>query len=350
VRDKARDLTALVASDPRLTSVVMDWNDPVRVVRVDILQNKARQLGITARDIASALNTIYDGTSVTEVRDAAYLINILARGTEDDRRSVKALADLQLSTTDGRTIPLRAVARFSYDTEQPVIHQRDRMPTITVKAAIATKDQPATIVTDLVLKVAEFDATLPLGYELVVGGSVESSADSQAPIVAVVPLMMLTMAFLIMIQMQSFRLGFVVICVAPLGLIGVVAALVPSGAPLGFVAILGVLALIGILIRNSIILVHEIEELRRKGRSAWDAVFEAGDSRARPILLTAAAASLALIPISRQIFWGPMAYAMMGGIIAGTIITLVFVPALYVAVFGIREDQPDGPKHVEATT
>ncbi len=350
LRDKARDLTALVASDPRLTSVVMDWNEPVRVVRVDILQNKARQLGITARDIASALNTIYDGTSVTEVRDAAYLINILARGTEDDRRSVKALADLQLSTTDGRTIPLRAVARFSYDTEQPVIHQRDRMPTITVKAAIATKDQPATIVTDLVLKVAEFDATLPLGYELVVGGSVESSADSQAPIVAVVPLMMLTMAFLIMIQMQSFRLGFVVICVAPLGLIGVVAALVPSGAPLGFVAILGVLALIGILIRNSIILVHEIEELRRKGRSAWDAVFEAGDSRARPILLTAAAASLALIPISRQIFWGPMAYAMMGGIIAGTIITLVFVPALYVAVFGIREDQPDGPKHVEANT
>jgi multidrug efflux pump subunit AcrB len=141
--------------------------------------------------------------------------------------------------------------------------------------------------------------------------------------------------------MQGFRLTFVVLCVAPLGLIGVVAALVPSGAPLGFVAILGVLALVGILIRNSIILVHEIEELCRAGRSQWDAVFEASDSRARPILLTAAAASLALIPISRQIFWGPMAYAMMGGIIAGTVITLVFVPALYLAVFQVKAPASD---------
>jgi multidrug efflux pump len=146
----------------------------------------------------------------------------------------------------------------------------------------------------------------------------------------------LIMLVLIMVQMQGFRLGFVVICAAPLGLIGVVLALVPSGAPLGFVAILGVLALVGILIRNSIILVHEIEVLREAGRSAWDAVFDASNSRARPIILTAAAASLALIPISRQIFWGPMAYAMMGGIIVGTIITLVFVPALYLAVFRVE--------------
>ena len=219
-----------------------------------------------------------------------------------------------------------------------MIHQRNRMPTITVKAAIATKDQPATIVTALADKIATFNASLPAGYHVEVGGAVESSADSQAPIAAVVPLMMLIMLTLIMIQMQSFRLAFVVICVAPLGLIGVVAALVPSGAPLGFVAILGVLALIGILIRNSIILVAEIEVLRDAGRSAWQAVFEASDARARPILLTAAAASLALIPISRQIFWGPMAYAMMGGIIAGTVITLVFAPALYLAVFRVKPE------------
>lgn len=345
LRDRARDLAALVATDDRLAGVVMDWNEPARVVRVDILQNKARQLGITARDIASSLNTIYDGSNVTEVRDAAYLIDIVTRGDASNRKSVEALADLQLSTADGRTIPLRALATFAYDTEQPVIHQRDRMPTITVKAAILSSDQPATIVNDLAQAISDFDAALPFGYGVVVGGAVESSIDSQAPIVAVVPLMVLVMLTLVMIQMQSFRLGFVVLCVAPLGLIGVVAALVPSGAPLGFVAILGVLALVGILIRNSIILVHEVEVLRGKGRSAWDAVFEAGNSRARPILLTAAAASLALIPISRQIFWGPMAYAMMGGIIAGTIITLVFVPALYLAVFGVSEDAdtPDQP-------
>ncbi|MCU9848867.1 efflux RND transporter permease subunit [Defluviimonas sp. WL0024] len=342
LRDQARDLAALVATDDRLANLVMDWNEPARVVRVEILQDKARQLGITPVDIAAALNAIYDGAGVTELRDAEYLVDILARGDERSRESVEALAGLQLSAANGLTIPLRAVATFRYETEQPVIHQRNRMPTITVKAAIATKDQPATIVAALAEKITAFDAALPFGYHVELGGAVAESAESQAPIAAVVPLMALIMLTLIMVQMQGFRLSFVVLCVAPLGLIGVVAALVPSGAPLGFVAILGVLALVGILIRNSIILVDEIEVLRGKGRPVWDAVFEASDARARPILLTAAAASLALIPISRQIFWGPMAYAMMGGIIAGTVITLVFVPALYLAVFRVR--RPDGTR------
>ncbi len=338
LRDHARDLAALIATDPRLANTIMDWNEPARVVRVNILQDKARQLGITPLNIAAALNAIYNGASMTQLRDADYLIDIVARGDADSRQSVEALAGLQLGTTDGRTIPLRAVATFDYGTEQPVIHQRSRMPTITVKSDIATKDQPATVVSGLADKIAAFNAALPAGYNVAVGGTVESSADSQGPIAGVVPLMLLIMLTLIMVQMQSFRLVFVVLCAAPLGLIGVVIALGLSGAPLGFVAILGVLALVGILIRNSIILVHEIEVLRKKGRSAWDAVFEASDSRARPILLTAAAASLALIPISRQVFWGPMAYAMMGGIIAGTVITLVFVPALYLAVFRVKRE------------
>ena len=353
LRDHARDLTAVVASDERLDGIIMDWNEPARVVRVDILQDKARQLGITQRDIASALNAIYDGISVTQLRDAAYLVDIVARGDAASRQSVEALAALQLSGTGSVTIPLRAVATFSYETEQPVINQRNRKPTITVKAAISNKDQPATIVAALEEQIAEFNATLPLGYHVEVGGSVAESAKSQAPIAAVVPLMILIMLMLIMIQVQSFRLAFVVICVAPLGLIGVVAALVPSGAPLGFVAILGVLALIGILIRNSIILIDEIEVLRRKRQTAWDAVFNASDARSRPILLTAAAASLALIPISRQIFWGPMAYAMMGGIIAGTVITLFFAPALYLAVFRVKREgdqdaKPDAAAGVSA--
>jgi multidrug efflux pump subunit AcrB len=270
------------------------------------------------------------------LRDDDYLVDIRARGGEADRQSVEALSNLQLSSPSGRTIPLRSVATFSYETEQPLIHQRDRMPTITVKAAIATADQPATIVADLTDKIGAFNTELPFGYKVVVGGAVEASGESQAPIFAVFPIMILIMLTLTMIQMQSFRLTFIVFCVAPLGMIGVAAALLLSAAPLGFVAILGVLALVGILIRNSIILVTEIEVLRRKGRDAWDAGFEASDSRARPILLTAAAASLALIPISRQIFWGPMAFAMMGGIIAGTVITLVFVPALYLVVFKVK--------------
>lgn len=339
VRDHARDLTAVIASDPRLEGIIMDWNEPVRVVRVEILQDKARQLGISQSDVSAALNAIYDGTTITQLRDADYLIDIAARGDDASRRSVEALSELQLSGSGSVTIPLRSVATFSYETEQPVIHQRGRMPTVTIKAAIVGKDQPATIVASLADKVAEFNDSLPFGYKVELGGSVSESAKSQAPIAAVVPIMLLIMLTLIMIQVQSFRLMFVVVCVAPLGLIGVVGALLPSGAPLGFVAILGVLALIGILIRNSIILIDEVEVLRAKGHSAWIAVFEASDARARPIVLTAAAASLALIPISRQIFWGPMAYAMMGGIIAGTAITLFFAPALYLAVFRVKKDE-----------
>ncbi|MGH1454752.1 MAG: efflux RND transporter permease subunit [Paracoccaceae bacterium] len=336
LRDHARELAATVASDVRTANVVMDWNEPIRVVRVDIVQDKARQLGVTSSDIASALSAIYDGLTVTELRDDTYLVDVVARGDAEARQSVEALSSLQLGAGDGTAIPLSSIAVFRYETEQPLIHQENRRPTITVKAAITTADQPDTIVNDLATQIAALNDTLPAGYRVSVGGTVESSADSQAPIAAVVPLMLLIMAFLVMVQMQGFRRSFVVFCAAPLGLIGVVAALIPSGAPLGFVAILGVLALIGILIRNSIILVHEIENLRRAGMDAWNAVFTASDSRARPILLTAAAASLALIPISRQIFWGPMAYAMMGGIIAGTIVTLVFVPALYLAVFGVK--------------
>ena len=186
------------------------------------------------------------------------------------------------------------------------------------------------------------------------GGAVEESGKGQGPIIAVVPLMLLTMATILMIQLQSFQRLFLVVVVAPLGLIGVVAALVPSGAPLGFVAILGVLALIGILIRNSVILVIQIEHLRGEGVDGWTAVVEATEHRMRPILLTAAAASLALIPIAREIFWGPMAYAMMGGIIVGTVLTLLFLPALYVAWFRLKEpakssqENPDNVAHEDA--
>jgi multidrug efflux pump subunit AcrB len=206
-----------------------------------------------------------------------------------------------------------------------------------LKASIVDAVQPKTIVDQLAPTVERFARGLPAGYSIAIGGSVEESAKSQAPIAAVVPLMLFIMATILMIQLQSFHRLFLVFAVAPLALIGVVMALLPSGAPLGFVAILGVLALIGILVRNSVILIVQIEDLRKEGRAAWDAVVEATEHRMRPIMLTAAAASLALIPIAREIFWGPMAYAMMGGIIVGTMLTLLFLPALYVAWFRIKE-------------
>lgn len=335
-RDAARGLAAVMVGEPRLRDIALDWNEPARVVRVEVDQDRARQLGLSSPDIAGALAALYSGTTVTQLRDGIFLIDVVGRGADTDRQSLESIQNLDLATPTGTPIPLATLARLSYETEQPVVMQRDGVPTVTVKAAVATKDQPATLVAALADRVAAYARTLPPSVSIVVGGTVESSGESQAPIAAVVPVMLLIMATLVMIQMQSFRLSLIVFAAAPLGLIGVVAALVPFRVPMGFVAILGILALIGILIRNSIILVHEIQSLIAQGRSKWDAVFEASDSRARPILLTAAAASLALIPISRQVFWGPMAFAMMGGIIAGTLITLLFVPALYCVVFGVK--------------
>lgn len=342
VRRIARELATLMGADPHLEEVVMDWGQSARVIRVEVVQDQARRLGVSTTDIAQSLQSIYEGVEMTQLRDDIYLVDIVGRAQAAERTVVESLYDLQIARSSGAPIPLSSLATFRFETEPPLIQQRSRMPTITVKASVATADQPAAVVQTMAPKIAAFEAELPRDYRLEVGGAVESSAESQGPIAAVVPLMIVIMLTLIMVQMQSFRLTFIVLCAAPLGLIGVVAALLPSNTPLGFVAILGVLALVGILIRNSIILIHEVEVLRRSGMTRFQAVYHASDSRARPIALTAAAASLALIPIARQIFWGPMAVAMMGGIIAGTAITLLFIPALYLAVYGApREPRPE---------
>lgn len=344
VRELGQQLSGIVGEHQLLSNLVMDWNEPTRVVKVDVIQDKARQLGVSSEDIANAMNSIVEGSTVTQVRDDIYLVNVVARAQLAERGSIETLQNLQLPATNGKAVPLSAIANFRYELEQPTIWRRDRIPTVTVKAAIIGPTQPATIVEQLKPKLEAFEKTLPVGYKMEVGGSVESSADSQAPIVAVVPLMLFAMATILMVQLQSFSRLFLVFAVAPTALIGVVVALLFSNAPMGFVAILGVLALIGILIRNSVILVVQIEHLRSEGVSAWHAVIEATEHRMRPIMLTAAAATLALIPISREIFWGPMAYAMMGGIVVGTALTLLFLPALYVAWFRIprEDDKPEG--------
>jgi multidrug efflux pump subunit AcrB len=266
----------------------------------------------------------------------------VARSEKSERGSVETLRNMQIPTGNGESTPLATLANIDYTLEQPTVWRRGRLPTITVRAGIVDSSLPATVVKELKPSVDAFVSKLPDGYQVFTAGAAEESAKSQAPIIAVVPLMLLTMTTILMFQLQSFQRLFLVVAVAPLGLIGVVAALVPSGAPLGFVALLGVLALIGILIRNSVILIVQIEDLIREGKARWDAVLEATEGRTRPIALTAAAASLALIPIAREVFWGPMAYAMMGGIIAGTAITLLFLPALYIAWFRIKEPEKGG--------
>lgn len=336
VRQEALELAAIVGANKHLGVPTFDWNEPGQVLRVEILQDKARQLGITAQDIAGILNGITGGASITQVRDSIYLVNVIGRASAIDRNSIDVLESLQVALSSGRTVPLLAFARLRYDLEQPIVWRRDRLPTITLRSTILDSTQPATAVAELKPHIDAFAAHLPTGFLLATGGAVEESAKGQGPIASVLPFMLLVMAFLLMAQLQSFGKLLLVISVAPLGLIGVVAALLPLGAPLGFVAILGVLALIGIIIRNSVILVVQIDEYLAEGRTPWDAVVEATCHRVRPILLTAAAASLGMVPIAREVFWGPMAIAMIGGILAGTVLTLIFLPALYVASYRIR--------------
>jgi len=342
VRELSLDLAAVLRTNPRLDHAVFDWMESARVVRVDVMQDRARQLGVSSEDIATTLNSVLAGTSITQVRDSIYLVNVMGRAISAERASIETLRNLQLTGLGNQAVPLGAVAALHYELEQPTIWRRSRLPTITLKASILDTTQAKTIVDQLAPKVTEFAKQLPSGYSIKLGGAVEESAKGQAPIAAVVPMMLFVMATILMIQLQSFHKLFLVFAVAPLALIGVVSALLPSGAPLGFVAILGVLALVGILIRNSVILIVQITELESEGRPPWEAVVEATEHRMRPIMLTAAAASLALIPIAREIFWGPMAYAMMGGIIVGTLLTLLFLPALYVAWFRIKAPEPPG--------
>nr|WP_314492410.1 efflux RND transporter permease subunit [uncultured Pseudomonas sp.] len=339
VRRHAIELASVLDANPNVGDMIYDWNEPGKVLRVDIAQDKARQLGLSSEDVANVMNSIVSGAPVTQVNDEIYLIDVVARAQDSERGSPDTLQNLQILTPSGTSIPLLSFATVRYELEQPLVWRRDRKPTITLKASVHGDMQPTDLVAELQPKIDEFAGKLPTGYEVAVGGTVEESGKAQGPIAKVIPLMLFLMATFLMIQLHSVQKLFLVISVAPLGLIGVVLALVPTGTPMGFVAILGILALVGIIIRNSVILVTQIDAFEAEGYTPWDAVVEATNHRRRPILLTAAAASLGMIPIAREVFWGPMAYAMIGGIISATLLTLLFLPALYVAWYKIREPQ-----------
>ncbi|WP_122283761.1 efflux RND transporter permease subunit [Pseudomonas syringae group genomosp. 3] len=337
VRQHAIELATLLDHNPHVGEVIYDWNEPGKVLRIDINQDKARQLGLSSEDVAKLMNSVVSGSTVTQVRDDIYLINVVGRAEDAERGTPETLQNLQIVTPTGTSIPLLAFATVGYDLEQPLVWRRDRKPTITVKGSVRDEIQPTDLVNQLKPEIDKFAAGLPVGYKVATGGTVEESSKAQGPIASVAPLMLFLMATFLMIQLHSVQKMFLVASVAPLGLIGVVLALIPTGTPLGFVAILGVLALIGIIIRNSVILVTQIDAYENSGYLPWDAVVEATEHRRRPILLTAAAASLGMIPIAREVFWGPMAYAMIGGIIIATLLTLLFLPALYVAWYRIKE-------------
>jgi multidrug efflux pump subunit AcrB len=336
VREIAQNFASLLGKTPDARNVNFDWNEPSKVVRVEVDQDRARALGISSQALSQTINAILSGTTVTQVRDGIYLIDIVARAIPEERAKLETLRSLMINVQGGRAVPLEQIAKLSYGIEPPLVWRRHRLPTITVQADTAPGLEAATVVKDLSPEIAAFKSQLPAGYDVVVGGTVEESAKAEASIFAVFPLMILIMITILMVQLQSFQRLFLVLATAPLALIGVAAALLIARAPMGFVAILGVVSLIGMVIRNSVILIDQIDTEIAAGQHPWNAVIVATEHRLRPILLTAAAAILGMIPIAPTVFWGPMAYAVMGGLVVATLLTLVFLPALYVAWFRIK--------------
>ncbi|WP_029005928.1 efflux RND transporter permease subunit [Azorhizobium doebereinerae] len=334
VREIALDLARVVATNRDAVKVNYDWIEPAREIRIRVDQDQARLLGLSTQSLAGVLNTVLTGAPVTQVRDDIYLVDVVARATDEQRVSLETLATLQVPLPSGRTVPLRQLATFDYAQAYPVIWRRDRVPTLIVQADVVPGALPEAVVSGLAPQVQELAKSLPRGYRITVGGTVEESAQSSASVFAVVPLMLFLMLTVLMFQLQSFQRLFLVLSVAPLGLIGVAAALLLSGRPLGFVAILGILALIGMITKNAVILIGQIEAERAAGKSVFDAVVAASSARFRPIMLTAVSTVLGMIPIAPTVFWGPMAFAIMGGLLVGTLLTLVFLPALYVTWFG----------------
>jgi multidrug efflux pump subunit AcrB len=337
VRDIAFQLAQVVASDARARRVNFDWIEPARKVRIRVDQDQARLLGLSSESVASVLNTVVSGAPVTQVRDGIYLVDIVMRATDEQRVSLSTLRNLQFPLQNGRTVPLGQFAVLDFEQEYPLIWRRDSVPTLTLQADVTPGASPEGVIAALAPAVAKLETTLPKGYHIAVGGTVEESAQSQASVYAVVPLMLFITITVLMIQLQSFSRLFLVLSVVPMGLIGIVAALLIFNKPLGFVAILGILALIGMIARNAVILIDQIETERAEGKVVWYAVVEAAQSRFRPIMLTAISTVLGMIPIAPTVFWGPMAYAIMGGLLVATVLTLIFLPALYVACFRVKE-------------
>jgi multidrug efflux pump subunit AcrB len=345
VRAIALKLAQIIATNPKAEKVNLDWVEPARQVRIRVNQDEARLLGLSSQALASVLNTVISGASVTQVRDDIYLVDVIARATDEQRISLSTLRTLQVPLPGGQTVPLSQFATFEYDQEYPLIWRRDRVPTLTVQADIVAGALPETVVSALSPAVETLTKTLPASYNIVVGGTVEESKKSQASVIAVVPVMLLIMLTVLMVQLLSFQRLFLVLSVAPLGLIGVVAALLLSGRPLGFVAILGILALLGMITKNAVILIGQIEAERSQGKNVWEAAIDASSSRFRPIMLTAVSTVLGMIPIAPTVFWGPMAFAIMGGLLVATILTLIFLPTLYVTWFKGTE-RSSGPSSI----
>ena len=336
LRTIAAQVTARLRSDPRTRDVNTDWGEKAPGVRVSFDPARLKQIGLTSKDAADQLAGLLSGAPATFVREDVREVEVDLRATAEERRDLAHLGDIDLMTRDGRAVPLSSIGKLSVEPQDPILKRRNREPAITVRCDIADGLQPPDVTAALLPKLADIRAALPPGYRIDTAGSVEESGKANGALVAVFPVMLLLMLFVLMVQVRSFSMMIMVFLTAPLGLVGAVPALLIFHQPFGFNAILGLIGLAGILIRNTLILTEQIKADKLEGRDDYHAVIEATVRRARPVILTALAAVLAFIPLTLSSFWGPLAYVLIGGTAVGTVLTLLFLPALYALWFRVR--------------
>jgi multidrug efflux pump subunit AcrB len=341
VRAVADKVRGAMRANPNTRDVQFDWNEQKKSIRLEVDQDRARSLGLTPQDIAQTLGTLLSGYMVTEYKEGIELVPVVARAVPEERLGLASFEDLTIPTRSGAAVPISQVARVHYEFEEPILWRRNRDVVLTVRSDIAPGVQAPDVTAEIQPAIDAIAATLPPGMRIEAGGAVEESAKANAALFKIFPLMFLAMLTILMLQLQRFSTLFLVFSTAPLGLIGASFSLLAFDAPFGFNALLGLIALAGMIMRNTVILVDQIDADVASGLSRWDAIIESTVRRSRPLVLTAMAAILAMIPLSRSVFWGPMAITMMGGLLVATILTLLFLPALYAAWFRIRRPKAE---------
>ncbi len=341
VRQWADQAKELLRANPNMRGVNDNWNESVKVLRLEIDQDKARALGISSQAIAQASRTMLTGSTIGQYREGDKLVDIVLRQPADERNAITDIGNAYLPTASGRSVPLPQIARVGFGWEPGILWRENRDFAVTIQGDVVEGLQGPTVTAQVWPKLQELAAGMPPGYRIEVAGSVEESSKGQGSIAAGVPAMLFIIFTLLMLQLQSFSRSLLVFLTGPLGIPGVAAALLLLDRPFGFVALLGVIALMGMIMRNSVILIDQIEQDRGRGVPTWTAIVESAVRRFRPIVLTAAAAVLAMIPLSRSVFWGPMAVAIMGGLIVATVLTLLALPAMYAAWFRVKRPEDE---------
>jgi multidrug efflux pump subunit AcrB len=340
VRDIAEQVRLIMAANPKTIDPHLNWNEQVKSIRLEVDQDRARALGLTPQDVSQMLQTLLSGYTVTQYREGIEHIDVVARAVPAERLDLNDLPSLTIATRNGIAVPLSQIARLHYEYEEPILWRRNRDTVLTVRADIVDKVQAPDVTNEILPKLDTIKAGLPYGYRIETGGAIEESVKANSALVVVFPAMALAMLALLMIQLQSFSRLALVFITAPLGLIGATGALLVSNRPFGFVALLGLIALAGMIMRNTVILVDQIDRDIAAGHARYRAIIDATVRRARPVALTALAAILGMIPLATSAFWGPMAITIMGGLLVATVLTLVVVPALYAIWFRVRADEP----------